>query len=95
MSTDQRYRDDLTRRVADRLSLPRERVENMFRQSERLQQICDEYETCRAAAARWRSVETTGQSRLEEFENLSEDLEAEVVRLFADDIDDSARETSR
>jgi hypothetical protein len=88
MSTDQRYRADLARRVADRLSLPREHVENMLARSERLGQICDEYEACRTAAKRWRSVATTGHSRLEEFERLSDDLEAEVVRWIADDVDD-------
>jgi hypothetical protein len=95
MSTDQRYRADLVRRVADRLSLPRERVENMVVRSEQLQRICDEYETCRTAARRWRAIETTGHSRLEEFVNLSDDLEAEVVRWLADHMDDSARNTSR
>ena len=95
MSIDQRYRADLVRRVADRLSLPLERVENTLSRSERLQQICDEYESCRAAAERWRSIESTGHSRLEEFESLSEDLEVEVIRWIADDVGDSTGKTSR
>jgi hypothetical protein len=88
MSTDQRYRADLARRVAGRLSLPPERVENMLARSERLRQICDEYEACRTAAKRWRSIESTGHSRLEEFEILSDDLEAEVIGWIADHMDD-------
>jgi hypothetical protein len=88
MRIDQQYRADLARRVADRLSLPLERVEDMLDRSERLRQLYDDYEACRKAANRWRSIKSTDRSRLVEFELLSEDLEAEVVRWLADHMDD-------
>jgi hypothetical protein len=95
MSADHQYTAELARRVAERLSLPRERVEGMLARSDRLRWICDDYEACRAAADRWRSIKATGLSRLAEFEILSDDLEAEVARCIADEMDDSARGTSR
>ena len=94
MNTEKQYRDDLARRVAERLSVSRYRVEDMLHQSERLQQICDEYEACRIAAARWRSIETAGHSRHVEFEQLSVDLESEIERWVAEHMDDSPRNTT-
>jgi hypothetical protein len=89
MGTDQRYRGDLARRVGARLTLPRERVERLLAETARLHQICDEYEACRVAMERWRSIKTTGQSRLEEYEILSDDLEAEIVRWIANHLGDA------
>ena len=80
MGTDQRYRVDLARRVGERLTLPRERVERILAETARLHQLCAEYEACRSAMERWRSIKSTGQSRLEEYEILSDDLEAEIAQ---------------
>jgi hypothetical protein len=73
---------DLARRVADRLSLPLEHVERMLAGSRHLHEMCDEYVSCRKAVEQWHSIEVTGRGRLEEFQALCRDLEAELVRVF-------------
>jgi len=82
MDTEHRNRAELARRIAIRLSMPLEIVENMLSHGGRLQEMCDNYETCRTAAEEWRSIESTGQARIEEFAYICDELEAEIVRTL-------------
>ena len=69
----------LLRHLANAASITEEEARYWLAQSKEFRTMFEDYSRCRETASQWRSSLTKRLERIEEFEQLAQELEAEMV----------------
>ena len=73
---------ELARLVSRVFTLPGSKIEELIEQSEEFREMCLEYEKCQEMVKRWRTTLPKHVSRIDEFETLSREMEAEIASFL-------------
>ena len=87
MDMDGERKTELARLVSRVFTLPGSKIEELIEQSEEFREMCLEYEKCQEMVKRWRTTLPKHLSRIDEFQTLSREMEAEITRFFEEHTD--------
>lgn len=76
---------ELIRHLEAQLPDAQERIIERLPGDENFREICLEYEDCAKSLAYWRSSQQPNSDRVDEYAQLLQELEHEVLRLLQDD----------
>jgi len=80
LTQETQVREELTGRIAARMSLTREEVARMLARDTALGEIWGDYLLCHETIARFRVAQSTGEARVAEYQSHAASLEDEIMR---------------
>jgi hypothetical protein len=76
---------ELIRHIEAQLPDAQQRVNDRLPGDENFREICSEYEECVKCLTYWRSSEQRNRDRVEEYAQLLQELEQEILRLLQEE----------